>query len=986
LIAFVDNRSPPSNLHTFSLALAEVADYRLRMSFAVLRRVRLSLTPFVIFGLIGSVPFTVVPVAAQSVAATKAADPVPWLYIGSDIQPDPEWKFGVLPNGIRYAVRKNGVPPGQVSIRIGVEAGSLMENPGELGYAHFLEHLSFRGSRYVQDGEAKRVWQRLGATFGSDTNASTTTTQTIYKLDLPAVTAQGLDESLKILSGMMAAPSITVPEVDAERRTVMAEAREQFGPEFEANVATRKLFFAGQLFAERPPIGTVASLTAASSATLRAFHDRWYRPERTVIAIAGDVSPALLAQLVTKYFGDWKGKGPNPADPDFGKPGNQGPTAASVVANGLPLSINMAWTRPWVQKNDTIVYNQGKLVDLVATQLINRRLETAARAGGSYLQAQAQQDDVSRSVDGTFVQIVPIGEDWQAAVRDVRAVIADALINPPSQADITREANEFYQALQVGVETQRTEAGSKQADDLIEAVNIRETVATAEVARDVFTSLKDQITPAMVLASTKRLFSGVGPRALITGGKPIVGGDAALAAAIVAPVTARTAAAAGKPVSFAKLPALGKPGTVKTSRANPEIDLSYATFANGVNFVHFANPAESGKVYVAVRFGRGMQALPTNRQSVAWAAPQAMVASGIGPYGQDELDRLTSGRKINISFETADDAFVMRGQTRQADLADQLRLMATKLASPKWDAAPIARARASYLAGYDAYSSSPQGVLARDLNGLLRGSDPRWATPGRAEAGALNAKDFRTLWEPLLKNGPIEVMVFGDVTLDDARKAVAASFGAMKPRPEGAALSPQASGPRPTPKTLIRAHSGPADQAAAVLAWPTSGGIEATYESRKLDMLAQIFGDRMFDQLREAEGASYSPSVDSSWPTGFNSGGNFSVIAQLKPEGVARFFTISKGIAADMATKPVTADELARAINPMKERISRASTGSSFWLRYLEGSSTDPRRLAVLKTILADFSRITPAELQETARKWLKPDQAFELAVVPEAK
>jgi zinc protease len=953
------------------------------MTFSLLRKMRLSLALLTSIGLVFSAPASAAPPAS---AQAKAADPVPWLYVGSDIQPDPDWKFGVLPNGVRYAVRKNGVPPGQVSIRIGIEAGALMESSSELGYAHFIEHLSFRGSRYVMDGEAKRVWQRLGATFGSDTNASTTTTQTIYKLDLPVATTTGLDESLKILSGMMAAPSMTLPEVDAERRTVMAEAREQFGPEFEANAATRKLFFAGQLFAERPPIGTVATLTAATPASLRAFHDRWYRPERTIVAIAGDVAPEVLEQLVRKYFADWKGKGASPAEPDFGKPTSQGATAASVVANGLPLSISMAWTRPWVQKNDTIVYNQGKLVDLVAVSLINRRLETAARAGGSYLQAQTGQDDVSRSADGTFLNVVPIGDDWKAAIRDVRAVIADALVNPPSQEDIAREANEFYAALQVGVETQRTEAGGKQADDLIEAVNIRETVATAEVARDVFTSLKDRITPAMVLASTQRLFSGVGPRALITGNKPILGGDAALALAIAEPVKARTAANAGKPVSFAKLPALGKPGIVKTSRANPEIDLSYATFANGVNFVHFANPAESGKVYVAVRFGSGMQSLPSNRPTVAWAAPQAMVASGIGPYGQDELDRLTSGRKINISFETADDAFVMRAQTRQSDLADQLRLMATKLAAPRWDAAPIARARAAYLAGYDAYSASPQGVLARDLNGLLHGDDPRWATPSRSDAEMLNAKDFRKLWEPLLKAGPIEVMVFGDVTLDEARKAVAASFGALKPRKALPPLSPKSEGPKATLTQLKRTHNGPADQAVAVLAWPTAGGVDGTFESRKLEMLAQIFGDRMFDQLREAEGASYSPSVDSSWPTGFDSGGNFSVIAQLKPEGTERFFTLSEGIALDLASKPVSADELARAINPMKERISRASTGSSFWLRYLEGSSTDPRRLSVLKSILSDFSRITPAELQETARKWLKADQAFQMVVVPEKK
>ncbi|WP_339548744.1 insulinase family protein, partial [Pseudomonas sp. RA_35y_Pfl2_P32] len=84
--------------------------------------------------------------------ASRAA----WLYKGSDITPDPAWHFGVLKNGLRYAVRKNGVPPGQISVRVRIDAGSLYENEGERGFAHLIEHLSFRGSEYVPDGEAKR--------------------------------------------------------------------------------------------------------------------------------------------------------------------------------------------------------------------------------------------------------------------------------------------------------------------------------------------------------------------------------------------------------------------------------------------------------------------------------------------------------------------------------------------------------------------------------------------------------------------------------------------------------------------------------------------------------------------------------------------------------------------------------------------------------------------------------------------------------------
>ena len=126
---------------------------------------------------------------ASATATSTQAKSGDWLYVGSDIPRDTAWQFGVLPNGVRYAVRNNGVPPGQVSIRVRMDVGSMFETNEERGYAHLLEHLTFRGSEHIPDGEAKRIWQRFGVTFGSDSNAQTTPTQTVYQLDLPSVTA-----------------------------------------------------------------------------------------------------------------------------------------------------------------------------------------------------------------------------------------------------------------------------------------------------------------------------------------------------------------------------------------------------------------------------------------------------------------------------------------------------------------------------------------------------------------------------------------------------------------------------------------------------------------------------------------------------------------------------------------------------------------------------------------------------------------------------
>ncbi len=921
------------------------------------------------------------PPAKASAAQTPGA---PWLYRGSDIPPDREWIFGELSNGLRYAVRKNGVPPGQVSIRLAIDAGSLNERKGESGFAHFNEHLSFRGSRYVPDGEAKRLWQRLGATFGSDTNASTTPTQTIYKLDLPSATPAGLEESVKVLSGMMAAPDITQAEVDAERRTVLAELREGTGAEQRVGDATRAHFFSGQAFGDHSPIGDTATLNAATPATLRGFHDRWYRPERTTLVIVGDNDPAVFETLIRKYFTDWRGKGLSPADPDFGRPNMSAPRTKVIVEAGLPTIASLAVLRPWFPKHDTVEYNRGKLIESLSLRLISRRLEERARAGGSFLSASADQQEVARSVDGTFIQIVPLGDDWQAAIRDVRAVIADALINPSSQADIDRESSEFAAALQVMVEQARTQNGGQLADDLIEAVNIRETVASPEVARDVFTNMKGRLTPASILAATKRMYSGTPMRALLTLPKVTPEAEMQLLATVTAqpkPLVSMSRA----PVSFDRVPKLGMPATIVRRSAVSEMGLQFVELSNGVSVQIFANPAEAGKVYVTARFGKGMQALPTDRPTDAWAASGALVASGIGDLRQDELDRLTSGRRINLGLSIGDDAFQLSATTRAADLDDQLHLMAAKLAMPGWDPAPVLRAKAAMITSYASASASPGGVLNRELSRRLHGGDPRWAFPTLAQAQAMTPETFRVLWEPLLKTGPIEVSVFGDVEAEKAIAAVAATFGALEPRKPAVVTTESATskGVAPSSTPIVLTHTGPVELAAAVLAWPSAGGQTEVYESRKLDILSAIFNDRLFDTLREGEGASYSPSVSSNWPAFMPGGGSFVVTSQLKPGGVDRFFALSRQIAADLASKPVTADELLRTVGPMRQSIARASSGNSFWLGQLQGASGDPRRLQSLSTLSSDYARITPAELEATAKRWLVPEKSFAMAVMP---
>jgi zinc protease len=387
-----------------------------------------------------------------------------------------------------------------------------------------------------------------------------------------------------------------------------------------------------------------------------------------------------------------------------------------------------------------------------------------------------------------------------------------------------------------------------------------------------------------------------------------------------------------------------------------------------------------------VRFGGGYREIAPKDAPYISLGQMALVGSGIASLGQDDLDRISTGRKMGFDFDTEDAAFEFTAETRPADLADQLYLFAAKLDLPRWDKAPFERAKAAAKIQYDTFSTSPQGVLNRDLQFYQRGQDPRFETPTPAEIDKTDAEGFRRVWEKALASGPVEVQIYGDFDPATTVAALQRTFGALKPRSPApvSAATADVTVPKPSDQAIVLRHHGDPDQAAAVISWPTGGGSIGIAESRQLEILTQLFTNRLLDALREKLGASYAPYVFSSWPVDLKAGGSITAMAQVDPKSVGVFFQTADQIAQDLITNPPTADELARVIEPLRQQITRAASSSAFFMQQLEGATTDPSRINSVRTVLTDYTETTPAAMQALAAKYLGKDASWRLEVVPE--
>jgi zinc protease len=189
-------------------------------------------------------------------------------------------------------------------------------------------------------------------------------------------------------------------------------------------------------------------------------------------------------------------------------------------------------------------------------------------------------------------------------------------------------------------------------------------------------------------------------------------------------------------------------------------DVEQLAYANGVRALIWPTTNEPGRATVRVRFGSGLQGFADDEAAYIQLGKAALVSSGIGPLGQNELDRLATGRKLGLSFTIEDGTFVFEGLTRGSDVADQIYLFAAKLGMPRWDAAPVERAKATLLLAYDTYGGDPNGMINRDLDWLLHDRDPRFATPTPEAMRQTTPEGFKQVWSRLLAQGPIEVDVF----------------------------------------------------------------------------------------------------------------------------------------------------------------------------------------------------------------------------------
>ena len=207
----------------------------------------------------------------------------------------------VLPDGPRVITAHH---PGarSVSIAAYVPAGSRLEDPDHVGVAHFLEHLTFKGTA---DFPSTRALSEAIEGVGGSFNAATDRESTVYWARVPRREAE---RGVRVIGELVTRPTLDDGEIDRERAVITEEIRGYLDDpaEYAGILFQQAMFGSGPL--GREICGEERDIRDLEPHRIREFWAATYRPAGTVVALAGDIPHAEAVDLVAAAFG--RGDGP----------------------------------------------------------------------------------------------------------------------------------------------------------------------------------------------------------------------------------------------------------------------------------------------------------------------------------------------------------------------------------------------------------------------------------------------------------------------------------------------------------------------------------------------------------------------------------------------------------------------------------------------------------------------------------------------------
>ena len=933
--------------------------------------------------------FSGVVLGADETTGTKAPTRLKrWPLENVEIKPSSQVTWGRLDNGLRYAIMPHAAPAGRISLRLLVTVGSLDEKNDERGYAHFVEHMAFNGTKHFATGEFIRLLQRQGAVFGPHVNATTTSTSTLYKLELPDNSSITLETGLRIFRDYADGILFDPAEVKRERGVILSEKQSRHTDEEAERLARVGLLYAGTLVPDRQPIGLTPVIENADAEALKRFYQTWYRPENMSVVIVGDINVTQAETLIRAQFASLAASGYAPTVPALG---TIEPPAEPKVATHIEESNDFNISLVKVSRGTALPPTWG-------TQLKGLRLHSAFAMLARRLErlTQATNQTINRSSATTATEYgqfrvlsvkVSSGiDDWEKALAIAEQEIRRVTEHGFNQDELAYQKTFLRTIFRDSARTLAT----------LPSANIAETIADSMEGYGPFTftgenlnidlEMVDRLTAADCQRAFREHWGKSAPRIFIKTG----------AAHIPSAEKVRAVYAASRQIPVDAIPPVAAPvfayedfgpaGQVVEKTHVADLDLWLVRFANGVRLNLKRTTFETGLVRLKMRIGTGNFSEPADKPGLRfWTG--AWWAGGVGKHTADELHRLGDGLG-SITTSANEGALIMTSSARTEFLPRALRELTAMVTDPAFRPDRHRVTTANLHSQLDPLWRTPEGPVQRYILPALAGKNPQQGFPDPEMIFARTLDEINAWIAPQLAGGAIEIAVAGDFEVDTVIAEIAKTFGTLPVRqPAAAPAAEHTTKYPPQSAASYYYYHGPAERPSTLyFYWPVRN-VSTAAERRQLPMLALILNDRVRDEVRIRKGATYSSHASFFTSASYPGLACILCTLEVKPLEALQYCNTVSDLAATLEKEGITADELARAKAQTSATLQEAKTDNLYWLNaVLSEVQERPEYLADLRSAETDIAQTSVADLNALAHKYLRSDQAFRYIIEPDAR
>lgn len=910
-----------------------------------------------------------------------------WPHEISNLQPDPKVNWGMLDNGLRYVILSHDEPPGRVSLRLLVQAGSLMETDAQRGLAHFLEHMAFNGTRNFPAAEMVEYFQRLGMAFGADTNAHTWWLETVYKLELPESSDSLLKDAFQLFQDYANGMLLDEKEIDGERGVILAEKRARESIEFRISRDELRFNLPDSLIPYRFAIGEEEVILNAPREEFVSFYNKWYTADRLVLVAVGDITEEQLEPLINEYLGALPENRMPLSAPDLGTIAERG-AQARVYREGEASAVSVSITT--VRRDQDIVdsaeHRERDIITRVANAIINRRLRILSKQeGAAFVQGAAFSYDWLDFAEYAGIELRCQPDKWNAALEVAETELRRALEYGFTESETREIAARLLNNYEEAVEQANTRKSRDLADALVRSVSDADVFTSPEQDLQLARGVLESISAEKAHAALKDVWSSSTRLIYVSGNVPDeVTNEMALSVYNSSQKNEVAPPEDTELTDFA-YQNFGEPGQVVDSTTIEDLEIKQLQFSNNVRVNLKRTDFEANVVRVLMRFGAGDLVMPEELPGLSLIASSIFVGGGLEEHSLDDLERIFAGQSVNVNFGVDSDAFVLSGVTNPKDLHDQLRLMTAYLVAPGYREEAIRQTRNRLPQVYRQLMHTPDGVLQDRVASFLAGGDYRFGFPPLESVMSRTISEVREWLDEPLRRGYLEVSVVGDFDEEEVVAILSETVGALPER--------ENEKPRHAAKRKLEFPGGVGakvfeyesniPKAVAMVAWPTADMWDIS-RTRRLGVLADIITERLRVKIREELGEAYSPYAYNRSSDTFEGYGYAAALITLSPESVAKIAEMTAAIGADLASNGANQDELDRMIAPLLKQLEEWRRNNRYWLSSVLASSQEyPIRLEWSRTMEQDLRSVTLEEINLLAKEYLQAERAVQILVMP---